>query len=87
MISFLAGTKNIWWLSLCKNPLPVVGQVVLMLEVWLGLLEDFYLRIHPRCFASHRVGFQDNGNPNVMRLTAFIAKSKDPILTLLSSPY
>ena len=29
---FLAGTKNIWWLSLCVDPLPVAGQVVLMLE-------------------------------------------------------
>ena len=29
---FLAGTKNIWWLSFWINPLPVVGQVTLMLE-------------------------------------------------------
>ena len=29
---FLAGTKNIWWLSLCVDPLPVAGQVVLMRE-------------------------------------------------------
>jgi hypothetical protein len=29
---FLAGTKNIWWLSFCVDPLPVAGQVVLMLE-------------------------------------------------------
>jgi hypothetical protein len=29
--TILAGTKNIWWLSFCINPLPVAGQVALML--------------------------------------------------------
>ena len=29
---FLAGTKNIWWLSFCVDPLPVAGHVVLMRE-------------------------------------------------------
>jgi hypothetical protein len=51
---FLAGTKNIWLLSFCINPLPIAGQEALVLEVWLSLLEDFYLRIHPRCFASQQ---------------------------------
>jgi hypothetical protein len=44
---FLAGTKNIWWLSFCVDPLPVAGQVVLMRES-LARLSGRFLSLYTR---------------------------------------
>jgi hypothetical protein len=51
---FLAGTRNIWWLSFCVDPLPVAGQVVLMRES-LARLSGRFLSLYKRpmlCFST-----------------------------------
>jgi hypothetical protein len=78
---FLAGTKNIWWLSFCINPLPVAGQVALMLES-LARLAGRFLSSYtsPMLCFSTGPAFKTTETP-ISRGPPHLLQSKDTILT------